>query len=52
LRESGTARLEEEVGAWDATLIVTASGWLQAWVQYERFRINEARAEIAQRAVK
>jgi hypothetical protein len=50
-RESGTARLEEAVAAWDACLSVAASAWPADWIENVRLDRNEARAEIARRLV-
>jgi len=51
-RESGTARLEQAVAAWEACLTVTASAWPPALVQLVRSHIDQARAENARRAAK
>jgi hypothetical protein len=49
-RESGTARLEEAVAAWDQCLTVVATAWLPEWVQEVRADREAALAEIARRA--
>jgi hypothetical protein len=51
-RESGTARLEEAVVAWEVCLTVTASAWPQSWVEDVRSHIARARAEEARRVAK
>ena len=51
-RESGTARLEEAVVAFDACLTVTASIWPPEWVSRVRAHRDEARAEIGRRMVR
>ena len=51
-RESGTARLEEAIGCWDACLTVAASAWLPEWVQAVRANRHDAQAEIARRSGK
>ena len=48
-RESGTARLEEAVAAFDACLTVTTSAWPVQWVRYVQGRRDETQAEIARR---
>jgi hypothetical protein len=45
-RESGTARLEQAVAAWDACLTVTASVWPSEWVDEVRSRRDKAQADI------
>ena len=51
-RESGTARLEQAVGAWEACLTVAASAWPSAWVQEVHSHIEHAQAESTRRAAK
>ncbi len=51
-RESGTARLEEAVAAWDACLAVTTSVWPPEWVPFVQTRRDETQAEIARRSAK
>ena len=51
-RESGTARLDEAVAAWNDCLAVVEKSWPQAWVQSVRARIDQALAEIARRTPK
>ena len=51
-RESGTARLEQAVSAWEACLTVAASAWPPAWVQEVRSHIEHAQAESTRRAAK
>jgi hypothetical protein len=48
-RESGTARLEEAVTAWDACLTVTEALWPTEWVEDVRARRDEALAETTRR---
>ena len=48
-RESGTARLEEAVAAWELCLTVVESAWPQDWVQSVRKNRDEAQAEIRRR---
>jgi hypothetical protein len=50
-RESGTARLEEAVVAFDACLIVVSSAWPLDWVHQVRTSRDETRAEIERRWV-
>ena len=47
-RESGTARLEEAVAAWDNCLSVVQSAW--PWVEDVRARQDAAKAEIKRRS--
>ncbi len=49
-RESGTARLEEAVKAWDTCLTIAASAWPAEWVQWLRTRRDETQTEIARRS--
>ena len=49
-RESGTARLEEAVAAWDACLTVAESAWRPPSVQELLKRRAEVKAEIQRRA--
>jgi hypothetical protein len=51
-RESGTARLQEAVTAFDACLMVTASIWPSEWVNWVRARQDETRAEMKRRMAK
>jgi hypothetical protein len=51
-RESGTARLEEAVSAWELCLSVVESAWPAEWVQELRSRRDEVVAEVAQRKSK
>jgi tetratricopeptide (TPR) repeat protein len=51
-RESGTARLEEAVAAWNDCLEITASILPAQWVSGLRARRDEVRAEIERRSVK
>jgi hypothetical protein len=51
-RESGTARLEEAVTAWDACLTVTATVWPSEWIRYVRDCRDEAQSEIERRTTK
>ena len=51
-RESGTARLEEAVVAFNACLTVTASVWPISWLRSLQAHRNGAQAEIARRSVK
>jgi tetratricopeptide (TPR) repeat protein len=52
-RESGTARLEEAVAAFDAGLTVTETAWPEEWVHRVRSHRDEIRAELTrQRAMK
>ena len=51
-RESGTARLEEAVPAFEACLTITASAWPVQWVRSVQTRRDETRAEIARRSAK
>ena len=51
-RESGTARLEEAVAAFEAYLTVTASVWPVQWVRYIQTHRDETQAEIARRSAK
>jgi hypothetical protein len=48
-RESGTARLEEGVAAWNACLAVTTSVWPPDWVRIVETRRDETQAEIGRR---
>jgi hypothetical protein len=48
-RESGTARLEEAVTAFDACLTVTETAWPEEWVEEVRSHRDETRAEITRR---
>jgi hypothetical protein len=50
--ESGTARLEEAVAAWDACLAVTTSVWPPEWVAEVQTRRDETLAEIARRSAR
>jgi hypothetical protein len=50
--ESGSARLEEAIMAWESRLTVATTVWPQERVQKVRSRISEARAEIARLAAK
>ena len=49
-RESGTARLEEAVAAWDLCLTVAESAWRPQSVQELLGRRAEVKAEIKRRA--
>ena len=51
-RESGTARLEEAVAAWNGCLEVTRTIWPKEWVREVETRRDEALAEIARRSAK
>ena len=51
-RESGTARLEEAVAAWNACLEVTTSVWPPEWIREIETRGDETLAEIARRSAK
>ncbi len=51
-RESGTARLEEAVAAFDACLAVTTPVWPPEWVRFVESRRDETQAEIARRSAK
>jgi hypothetical protein len=51
-RESGTARLEEAVSAFDACLTVTETAWPEEWAQQVRSHRDETRAEITRRRAK
>lgn len=51
-RQSGIARLEEAVAAFDACLKVTEKAWPEEWVQNLRSNRDEAMAEIARRSVR
>jgi len=51
-RESGTARLEQAVEAFDACLMVTAPVWPSEWVSFVRGRRDQTQAEITQRMTK
>jgi hypothetical protein len=51
-RESGTARLEEAVTAWNGCLEVTKGVWPPEWVQAIEIRRDEVLAEIARRSAK
>jgi len=51
-RQSGIARLEEAVAAFDACLTVTEKAWPEEWVQNLRSNRDEAMAEIARRSVR
>jgi len=51
-RESGTARLEEAVAAWNACLAVTTPVWPLEWVRFVQTRREETQAEIARRSAK
>ena len=51
-RESGTARLEEAIGCWDACLTVAVPAWLPERVQTVRASRHDAQAEIARRSGK
>jgi len=51
-RESGTARLEQAIAAWDACLTVTVSVWPSERVQFVRARREDAQLEIKQRSAK
>ena len=51
-RESGTARLEQAVAAWDACLTVTTSVWPSEWIQDMRALRDEAQSEIKRRSLK
>ena len=48
-RESGTARLEEAVAAYEACLTAATAVWLEEWVREVRDRSVAASAEIARR---
>jgi hypothetical protein len=48
-RESGTARLEEAVAAFDACLTVMETAWPEEWVQEVRSHRDKTRAAIARR---
>ena len=48
-RESGTARLEEAVAAFDASLTVVSSVWPPDWVHQVRTSRDEMRIEIERR---
>jgi tetratricopeptide (TPR) repeat protein len=48
-RESGTARLEEAVAAFDACLMITETAWPAEWVQQVRLHRDATRAEIIRR---
>ena len=51
-RESGTARLEEAIVAWEACLTVVTSNWPPAGVQQVQSQLDWARAENARRMAK
>ena len=51
-RESGTARLEAAVAAWNACLEVTATVWPPEWVRDLQTRRDKTQAEIARRSAK
>ena len=51
-RESGAARLEEAIVAFDACLTVTETAWPEEWVQQVRSHRDETRAEITRRRAK
>ena len=48
-RESGTARLEQAVAAFDACLTVTEAAWPPEWVQQLRSHRDETQAEVNRR---
>jgi hypothetical protein len=48
-RESGTARLEEAVAAFAASLTVTETGWPAEWVRQVRSHRDKTQAEIGRR---
>jgi hypothetical protein len=50
--ESGTARLEEAIAAWDACLTVTENVWPSEWVQNILTHHDEAQSEIKRRSAK
>ena len=49
-RDSGTARLEEAVTAWNASLEVFTSVWPLDWVRIVETRRDEAQVEIGRRS--
>ena len=49
-RESGTARLEEGVAAFDACLTIIETAWPEERVQQVRSRREEVMTEIARRS--
>jgi hypothetical protein len=51
-RDSGTARLQQAVSAWEACLTVTETAWPEEWVLQVRSHRDETRAEIARRTTK
>ena len=48
-RETGAARLEDAVAAFDACLTVVVSAWPDEWVRAVRMNRSDAEAEIARR---
>ena len=48
-RESGTARLEEAVAAFEVCLTIIETAWSKEWVQVVRSDCDETRVEIARR---
>jgi hypothetical protein len=51
-RESGTARLEEAVAAFNACLTVAASVWPVRWVRNVQDHRDETQVEITRRSAK
>ena len=48
-RESGTARLQEAVAAFNACLTVIKTAWPEEWVQEVRSHRDETQTEITRR---